>query len=373
MKKITFMLLAGKRALKNPLYVLMLVFLCFSVLFFGSIEKEITLPESGFTLLDNDPEALILRDKLIADGYKLYESESEMKEAIRAKDITIGFSVQPGLTERLRNGDLDGVLTVYSLPTAAFVNVTALRVISHVTDIYAPYLTERMMQEQGITLTQQQVREYMDQHYAEDAQFMFQFQDVDGKILPPVSYSRQLIYGMFAILLFCLFALCTSTEKDSAYRNLHDRVGCKQAFLTVLLPSYAVKYAFSLCTVALSATVCRLLCSTDVRMLALRCAVYMLYLCGVGALLYAVLYKFSRVQLYVLTFSLLSLGVCPIFFDLSAYAKIPEVAKLLLPPYFFYIIPKSPLFAVLLAVAVCASGFWLLYQREKRLLPKTRI
>lgn len=373
MKYFTSFWIAAKRTVRNPLFLIMLAFLCFCVLFFGSIERDIRLPESGITLLDADAEALVLRDKLIADGYTLYENETQMLEAIRTKEITIGFTVQKALTQRLKTGNMDGALAVYSLPTAAFVNLTSLRAISHLCDIYAPYLTERMMQEQGVTLTQQQVREYMDRCFEEDAQFMFQFQDVEGQSLEHVSYSRRLIYGMFAVLLFCLFALCTCTEKDTAYRNLHDRLGCKQAFLTVLLPSYAVKLLICLVVVAASALTCRLVYGTDVRMLTGRCAIYLLYLCGVGALAYAVLYKFARVQLYVLTFSLLSLGVCPIFFDLSAYGNIPDAAKLILPPYFFYFIPKAPLPALLIAVSVCSGGLWLLYLREKRVLPKTRI
>jgi len=373
MKWITFIAIATKRSLKNPLFLAMLAFLCFCVLFFGSIEKEVTMPKAGFTLLDDDANALVLQEKLIADGYRLYENEAQMLEAIRVKEITIGLSVQPELTHRMASGNLEGALTVYSLPTAAFVNLTSLRVISHMTEIYAPYLTEHLMQEYGVELTHQQVREYMDRCYAEDAQFMFQFQDVDGKALPPVSYSQRLIYGMFAVLLFCLFALCTCTEKDAAYRNLHDRLGCKRAFFTVLLPSYGVKYLLSLCGVALSAGACHLLYGTQVHTLPMQCGVYLLYLCGIGALAYAVLYKFARVQLYVLTFSLLSLGVCPIFFDLSAYGNIPEAVKLILPPYFFYFVPKAPLTALLIAVSVCGGGLWLLYLREKRVMPKTRI
>ena len=373
MKTVISFYTAFKRVLKNPLFLFMLAFLCFCVLFFGSIEKQVTIPKTGVTLIDTDPEAQSLYERLCADGFIPYENESVMCEAIRTGEIAMGVSVNEGLTGRMKAGDMEGATKLFCTPTTSFITVTSLRISAHLGDIYAPYLTERMMQSYGITLTNEQVREYMDTCYAEDAQFEFVFSDMDGKPLERASYSQSLIFGMLAVLLFCLFALCTCTEKDESYRNLHDRLGARRAFFGVLLPSYAAKYAVCLAVTGGACYACHLIYGTDVSSLFGRCALYLFFLMGVGALLYAVLYYISRVQLVVMIVSVMSLGICPIFVDLGFYAKIPEFARMLLPPYFFYKIPTAPVLSVAVACGLFAVSLLLLYLREKSIKPKTKI
>jgi len=229
------------------------------------------------------------------------------------------------------------------------------------------------MEQIDVELTAEQVRDYIDQRLAEDAQFEFMITDMDGASLERASYSRNLILGMLAILLFCLFSLCTCTEKDASFRNMHDRLGCRKAFLTVLLPSYGVKYAISLAVSAVAVVACKWIYGTDVSGLAGRCAVYLLFLCGTGALLYALLYRFSRAQLYIMLLSLLSLAVCPIFVDIGMFSAVPEWIRLLLPPYFFYKIPQAPVVCTVAAALVCAGGLTALYFRERKITPRTRM
>lgn len=364
---------ATKRVLKNPLFLFMLVFLCFCVLFFGSIEKEVTLPKTGVTLTDSDPEAVNLHNRLRDDGFIPYENEAVMCEAIRTGEIAMGVSVKAGLTERMLAGDMEGATKLFCTPTTSFITVTSLRISAHLGDIYAPYMTERMIKNYGITLTHEEVREYMDTCYAEDAQFEFVFSDMDGKPLERASYSQSLIFGMLAVLLFCLFALCTCTEKDASYRNLHDRLGTRRAFFSLLLPSYAVKYAVTLAVTGGACYACHIVYGTDVSALFGRCALYLFFLMGVGALLWASLYYISRVQLFVMIVAVASLGVCPIFVDIGFLADIPEFARMLLPPYFFYKIPTDPALCITVAIVLFAASLVLLYLREKSITPKTKI
>lgn len=364
---------AAKRVLKNPLFLFMLAFLCFCVLFFGSIEKEVTLPKVGVCLTDNDTQAKSLFDRLCADGFIPYESEAVMCESIRTGEIAMGVSVKAGLTNRMISGDMEGATKLFCTPTTSFITVTSLRISAHLGDIYAPYMTERMMAQQGITLTHEEVRKYMDDCYEKDAQFEFVFSDMDGKPLERASYSQSLIFGMLAVLLFCLFALCTCTEKDASYRNLHDRLGVKRAFWSVLVPSYAVKYAVCLTVTGVACCACHLVYGTDVSSLYVRCALYLLFLTGVGALLWAALYYISRVQLVVMIASIASLGICPIFVDIGFYADMPEFARMLLPPYFFYKIPTDPILCVAVAFGLFAVSMLLLYLREKSITPRTKI
>lgn len=372
MKILTSFGIAAKRVMKNPLFLVMLAFLCFCVLFFGSVEKELKLGDVGVYLRDDDPEGKHLRQLMADDGYIVYEDEEAMKRAVRDEKISEGIVIKSDLTQRMKDGEMEGVLILYCMPTTS-VKLTSLRSSAHLGQVYAPYLVTKLAGHQNGETTPEQVREYMDKWLASDAQFEVQMSDVDGKSLATASYSQNLIYGMMAVLLFCLFSLCTCTEKDGGYRNLHDRLGAKRAFFTVLLPSYAVKYLVSLGVTILAAVTCRWLYGTDVSGLVERCAIYLLFLCGVGGALYALLYKFSRVQLYILIMSLLSLGICPVFIDLGSFANLPEGIKLLLPPYFFYKIPEDPVICGIAAVGICAGGLWLLYQREKRVTPKTRV
>lgn len=373
MRILTFFAIAWKRIWKNPLFLVMLGLLCFCVLFFGSIEKEVRMAPVGVVLRDSDPEAVRLYDMLVADGFVPFSQEQAMCEAIRDEKISIGIAIREGLTPRLEAGDVEGVLVLYCMPTASFVRVTSLRLSAHLGEIYAPYMTERMMEQIGVELSHEQVRAHMEECFRTDAQFTFTMTDIAGKPLERTSYSRSLILGMLAVLLFCLFSLCTCTEKDASYRQLHDRLGAKKAFLTVLLPGYALRYLIAMVVCALASIACRQLYGTDISGLWWRCAIYLAYLLGISALLYAVLYRFGRVQLYVLTLSLLSLGVCPIFVDISAFVKIPEWIRLLIPPYYFYKIPQAPLPCALGAVAACGAGLTALYLRERRITPRTRV
>ncbi len=373
MKWLTSFGVAVKRVMKNPLFLILLAFLCFCVLFFGSVERELKVGDVGVYLRDDDPEGKRLLNVMKDDGFVVYDSEETMRQAIRTEDIAVGIAIKKSMTERMQAGEMDGALVLYCMPTTSSVKLTSLRASAHLGQVYAPYLVARLAKHQAGEVTPEQVREYMDKWLASDAQFEVQMTDMDGKSMATASYSQNMIHGMMAVLLFCLFCLCTCTEKDGGYRNLHDRLGAKTAFFTVLLPSYAVKYAVSLGVTALAALACRWLYGTDVSGLVERCAIYLLFLCGVGGALYGLLYKFSRVQLYILILSLLSLGICPIFIDLGSFANLPEWIKLLLPPYFFYKIPEAPLACGIGAAAICVGGLWLLYQREKRVTPRTRV
>ncbi len=373
MKILTAFRIALKRTLKNPLFLIMLAFLCFCVLFFGSIEKDVQSAPVGITRRDSDPAAVRLVDNMVSDGFVLFPDEQAMCAAIRRGDISIGIAVKQDLTARMEKGEMESALVLYCMPTASFIKVTSLRVSAHLGQIYTPYIVQHMMEQINVDLTAEQVREYMDQRLASDANFEISITDMEGVNLETASYSRNLILGMLAILLFCLFALCTCTEKDASFRSMHDRLGCKKAFFTVLLPGYAVKYAITLLVSGGAVIACKLLYGTDVSGLALRCAVYLLFLCGVGGLLYAILYRFSRVQLYIMLLSLLSLAVCPIFVDIGMFSAVPEWIRLLLPPFFFYKIPQAPVACAIAAVLVCAGGLTALYLRESRITPRTRM
>ena len=362
------------RVFKNPLFIVMLLFLGFCVIFFGSIEKEVSLPKSGIVLRDSDEQGKLLYEALVKDGFTPYENEDVMREAIRVGEVSVGVAIKEGLTKRFKDADIEGCVVLYCMPTTSFVRVTSLRVSAQLSELYAPYITNRLMANRGLEISPEEVRAYMDYCYENDAQFEFVFSDMEGKDLVHTSYSKSLIWGMFAVLLFCLFSLCTCTEKDAGYRELRDRLGYGKAFFSVLLPSYAVKYVISLLAVLVSSFICQKLYGTDVSGLYTQCAIYLLYLCGIGALLYALLYKFSRVQLYIIALSLISLGICPIFVDISNYAVIPDVVKLaLLPPYFFYKIPSSPVLYLIIAGFVCAAGLIAIYIREARTSPRTRL
>ena len=197
-----------------------------------------------------------------------------------------------------------------------------LRVSAHLCDLYAPYLVERLSAEHGVTLSAQQVRAHIDGLLQSDAAFEFCFEDMQGAALQGRSYAQGLIYGIFAVLLFCLFALCSATEKDASLQTVRGRIGGRRAFDTVFLPALAVRFA----------------------------------LCAAAD---ALLGRFGRIQIAVMTLALLSLGVCPIFVDVSAFIGIPEAVKCLLPPYFFYKVMGAPALCAAVAVAVCGGGLWL--------------
>lgn len=373
MKILTSFYIALKRTLKNPLFLVMLAFLCFCVLFFGSIEKDVQSAPIGITHRDSDPNAIQLVDNMVADGFILFSDEKAMCEAIRQGDISIGIAVKEGLTPRLEKGKTEGALVLYCMPTASFIKVTSLRVSAHLGQVYTPYIVQHLMEYINVDLPAEQVREYMAERLASDANFEISVTDMEGVSLESASYSRNLIFGMLAVLLFCLFALCTCTEKDASFRSMHDRLGCKKAFFAVLLPGYAVKYAITLLVSGGAVIACKLLYGTDVSGLAVRCAVYLLFLCGVGAMLYAILYRFSRVQLYIMLLSLLSLAVCPIFVDIGMFSAVPEWIRLLLPPFFFYKIPQAPVACAIAAGLVCVGGLTALYFRESKITPRTRM
>ncbi len=366
--------IAFKRVLKNRLFLVTLCALAFCVIYFGSIEKEIKLPVTGVVQPEEgDTLAQDLYERLLADGMFPYETEAEMREDMRTGKISAGVLICRDLTGRLSSGEPDGVVTLLCTPTTSFIKFTGTRISAHLCDLYAPYLAAGILDSMGIPGDPQELRDYIDYCLENDAQFEFVFEDAEGKELEERSYAKSLIYGALAVLLFCLFALCMCTEKDISYRNMHDRIGCRRAFCTVLLPGYGVQLLLSMAVVGMATQICHWVYGTDIGFLWVQCAIYLLFLCGVSAALYAAVYRFSHVQLYVLAMSIISLAICPVFVNLSAYAAIPEWVKLLMPPYFFYKIPDAPWLCAGVAAAVAAAGLALLYLRESRMTPRTRI
>lgn len=366
--------IAFKRILKNRLFLTMLLVLAFCTVYFGSIEKEIKLPVVGVVAPDSSDElAVKLYEKLLSDGMIHYDSEERLLADMQKGTISAGVLMVEDLTGRLKAGKPEKVVTLLATPTTSFCRFTGVRISAHLCDLYAPYLMSDALKDMGVLVEPVELREHIDYRLEHDAQFSFQFQDTDGKVLEEDSYAQKLIYGSLAVLLFCLFALSMCTEKDASFRNLHDRLGCRRAFVTALLPTYAVELALALGVTGLATQICHWVYGTDISFLWIQCAVYLLFLCGVGALLYGLVYRFAHVQLYVLTMSVVSLAICPVFVDLSAYAAIPEWVKLLMPPYFFYKIPENPWLYAGVAAAVAAAGLGILYFRENRIKPRTRI
>lgn len=353
------LLTAFKRTLRNRLFWAMLALLVGCVLFFGSIEHRLTAPQAGIVLCDEDAAAVSLRDALAAEGVTVYPDEEAMRLAIRNGDIAAGFAVGRGLTERLASGQIGQCTRVYCMPTASFVEASMLRVSAHLCDLYAPYLVERLSAEHGVTLSAQQVRAHIDGLLQSDAAFEFCFEDMQGAALQGRSYAQGLIYGIFAVLLFCLFVLCSATEKDASLQTVRGRIGGRRAFDTVFLPALAVRFALCAAAVGAAGLLCHTLYGTQVHRLWWQCGLYMLFLCGIGAAADALLGRFGRIQIAVMTLALLSLGVCPIFVDVSAFIGIPEAVKCLLPPYFFYKVMGAPALCAAVAVAVCGGGLWL--------------
>jgi len=147
MKLSTSFGIALKRTLRNPLFLAMLAFLCFCVLFFGSIEKEVQSAPVGVTRRDDDPAAVQMMENMEADGFVVFPDEESLCRAIRQEEIGIGIALKEGLTERMENGRSEGVMVLYCMPTASFVKVTSLRVSAHFAQIYAPYIVQELMEQ----------------------------------------------------------------------------------------------------------------------------------------------------------------------------------------------------------------------------------
>ena len=350
---------ALKRTAHGVLFWVMLLLLPLCVLFFGGMERTITMPKAGVALRDADAAAIALRDALAGDGVAVYADERALCRAIRDGEITAGFAVKQGLTERLQNGQIEQCLVLYHMPTSSFVPPLTLRATAHLCNLYAPYLVEQLAAEGRVDVSAEQVRGYIDDKLASDAAFEFCFQDMQGAPLTVRSYAQGLVYGFFAVLLFCLFALCAATEKDASFQQMRGRIGGKRAFDTVWLPALAVRYLLCLAAVSAAGFLCRALYGMQVHGLWWQCAVYMLFLCGIGAAMDALLGRFARIQMAVMAVSLLALGICPVFIDVNAFIGIPEAVKCLLPPYFFYKTMQAPAACAAVAAAVCAGGLWL--------------
>lgn len=368
-----YLICAAKRTAKNKIFIFTLLFIVISTVLISSVQRKISLPICGICSEDNSYAAERIIKNLSRDGYIAYDSKEAMLRGISEGEITAGALIKGDIEAAFLKGELNKMIELYVTPTTTFDRVSGMRILSRVAEEYSPYLSSNILKNLGIEYSPENIREDINKKMMTSEDFTFKFTSVEGESIKDNTYAQSLTYGAVAIFFFCLFALSFSAQKDRSYMEIRDRIGTKRAFLTIRLPSFFVKYAVCAIGSILSLLLSEKLYAVNTAKIIPTVLVYLLFLCGVAALIYAVLYNFSTAQLYVLCVCLLSLGVCPVFIDMSATIKIAEGIKMLLPPYFFYKAQENTLLWGAVAVVFTAVSMLLLYLREKQIPPRTRV
>lgn len=340
--------------------MLVLLFVC--ILLAGSLRTDDGIPACGIVCGD-DPLANALCDKLVADGFFLYATESDLRHAITRGEVAMGMVLKNGFTDRLAHGKTNGLILFLESPAAVLQPLFRYRAAAYLMELYAPFLTSDLLRDAGVERTPDEMRAEIEKYLAEEKEFSFAFTTMTGVPIGGDHYAEKLTAATVALLLFFALPLFAVPYTSRQLAAISGRIGKAHAFKAYALPQLLfVPLLFAAVTAAALMLSDLLFTNGAVAYIGATVA-YTMFLAALGILGTALVGDMARLRVPMIVLCLLSVGFCPIFADLPVLLGIPAWPRYILPPMFFYAAIEHPIFSAITAIALFAAALGGYYRR----------
>lgn len=112
----------------------------------------------------------ILQNDSTGFTFRSFDGEQELKDAVASNEIDSGYVFPSGLSNGIISGSSDGMITVYTSPSSAFMEVSSEAVYAALLKIYAPDMTTHMLKgtyfPEGADISAPDTKEYISSHYS---------------------------------------------------------------------------------------------------------------------------------------------------------------------------------------------------------------
>lgn len=359
---------AAKRLLRSVGFMLFLFISAAAVFVSPLIGQEEAVPPGAVVDCDNSEISKKVAEQLVGMDYVLCESEEALLEGIGSETYNCGVILPNGFGDLLLAGELDGSVRFITSPTSFTPELYKTNAAACIFSVYAPYITANSLEYIG-TNAQEAVEKYEE---LTANGYLFSFDVVIGKTHAAPEKERAHTYTLAAGALF-LFALlvygsCDVTSRDCG--ALAKRVGVEHAVSRVLLPGVVVRAIFAM----LATSAALVLASTVLKMsfcaeLIIPFCVYILMLSACSILLSAIFKKSAYVQTVACFIVLLSLLLCPLYFDVTLIVPWMSVFRCLLPTYWLWLAAEHTVICAGAAIFMLPISVLLITLKWRRNIP----
>ena len=361
--------LSFKRTAKKPSVLIMLFATAVCTLLCGFLSEDDGIPNCGI-VSGNDQNAMYISEMLVSDGFIPYENGAALIKGIERGEVASGFVFPDDFTERIEDCDLDEALTFYESPSAFFPSIYKYRAVSRILNVYAPYITSRLLSYEGLDIPPEVMRSIIDEYIAKDEEFKFTVANAEGAPVEVSHYSQKLALGALALFLFFAFGLFAVPYTEVQFLPLVRRIGLKKALLSYTLPSILSVMLLFFTTSAAALVASEFLFASGMSALILPTAIYTVFLSALGVAIAAIFGSTENARVPIMAICLMSVAFCPIFVDIPSIIGLPLWPKWFLPPMFLYAAIDNVVLCAIVAILTFAAAFALyafMYKKKLKL------
>lgn len=357
--------LAIKRTARSVYFPVLLLVFGLAVYFAPMLGDEEGLPTAGVVDLDGGEVSSRIVKALCEAGFELCEDEETLREMIGAGQYDCGVVLDRRIGEKIAEGELDGVAEFIETPTSFASALYQNHVVAAVYTEYAPYITASFLPETEIT--EAEVLAEYHRRVEEGFLFTFSVEYTDGgEVQSEDERARTYTLAAVALLVFALmmYSVCDVLRFDIV--PLCGRIGMKKTLFSAVIPTMAVRVVGVILTFATAAELLYSATESSVlRELFGAVAVYTVLAASFAVVMAAALANTGRIQILSLYLLVVSLVLCPIYFDVSMLLPWIDAVRYMTPPYWLWLAVDAGGIAIpsVAAVAAVPTSLLLLYLR----------
>ena len=326
-----------KHTLHMPLtWLLLIVLTVLSAISFGYSNVHHNLPCAVFAEDDSITSRHIL-EGMQTDEYLITASREEFMNTIRRGKADCGIILKAGLDERMKEMDLTSCAEMWVSPRTSLERMYSLLVSSRIYNEFAPYLTIRAFRDYGYTISLASVKDYFVKIRDEITPLTFTMTDIEGA---PVSEAPgvDLPLSVIAIASWIAFGFYSVGILRRRTRRTALRFTHRQRLQNVQIPQM-LSAGLCLClSVLLGILLGRFLLPFAAGRILLKTVLYFMILTILFLLLMETSLSDHVLICIIALDASLSLVLCPLFWDIAAYAPWLGYVRLISIPYWIFLL-----------------------------------
>ena len=357
-----YILLAGKRLYRSLPFLLSLILLTLTVTASLYCDRAVTSPRAGVVTNGTGEHTDAMMERLIEYGFILYENEQTLRDALQNGTVDCGAVFPADIEQRITTPHLDGsILFLYS-PTTSLPDLFRLELVTELLTEAAPYFSVPILKQLAPSADlSHEIAERYQYELLNGTGFVFDLETISGKEPTTTGFGISLATAALSLFLFLLPLIQSCRLYDRSYTAIENRIGKRKALLTVFLPEALVSLLTTLALVSLLIPLAASVSGQTAFAHRLLPALFTAILhAALGLILPLIFRKTDTLQMLAVPVLLLTVALCPLFFDFAIIAPAIDTVRLFLPTYWLFAAVEMPTvfgIAALLALPLCSILF----------------
>ena len=358
--------LALMRILRTVYYPVLLVIFAAGIIAASYCGGGEAFPAAGVYDGDNTELSRAVIKTLCENGFVELNDENSLRQGVGNGTYDCGAVIESGFGDSLQRGDTDGVVRFIYSPASFSPRLFQNHIVAAVYGEYAPYITADALADTGIG--RDEVFASYDDLTEKGFLFSFLIEEADTV---QIGGERSLTYTVFTASLL-LFTVVMYSSCGLLSEGVAGRVGAGVDMRCVRIPCIIVRILCMIAASALSCTAFRLLGKTAEAGLFLPMCEYGLLLTAFGIIAASVLVRSGRIQIFSFFIILISLLLCPLYFDVAAVFPAAGQMRTFLPTYWLWMCADNAAVSFAAAVLAVPASVLILYFRLRSVTNKRR-